>query len=162
MVLFACYNLSGSRLKPCLTSSCSFSLYFSSYSFKRVLNNPSGLALAFWYFHLKCGPHLQLLPYVFFSVRSILGMFFLYLIILQQFFYSCSNSFAALLFYAQPKLQIRVIYNVYLHQLSCHKILLKNFHFSLGRSSTLRLFESNLSPGCPYRNDQADWNISLW
>ena len=57
------------------------------------------------------------------------------------------------LFYRQPILQKRVIYSAYLHQLSCHKILLRNFHFSRGRSSnylhhhqnTLYKQERNLS-----------------
>ena len=38
---------------------------------------------------------------------------------------------------------------------------LKGFHSSYGWSRTCRLLWSLLSPGCPYKNDQADWNINL-
>ena len=151
MVLFACYHLCGSRLKPCFDHKLEFLAVFQlalpwkslkkSYWFK--------LAPAFWNFHLKCRPHLKTPPLKqMFSLSSftcsILWMFFLYLIILQYVFFPQIQtpqrfSSAALLFYTEPKLQKRVIYSAYLHQLSCHKILLKNFHFSQGRSSTPRL-----------------------
>ena len=69
-------------------------------------------------------------------------------------------SSAALLFYTEPKLQKRVIYSAYLHQLSCHKILLKNFHFSQGRSSTPRLLLSLQLPKSACRTEQDDGKTS--
>ena len=47
---------------PALTTSWSFSLYFSSHYPERVLKNLTGLAPAFWNFHLKCRPHLKTPP----------------------------------------------------------------------------------------------------
>ena len=177
MVLFACYNLNGSRLKPCFNHKLEFFAVFQLLLLWRSLKK----ILLVWFqpfgtFTWNAGHTLNAYPKTDVFVCLLLSVaffecFFLYLIIIQYalFFFSSSQvqipqvfTSAALLFNTQSKLRKRVICSAYLHQLSCHKILLKNFHFSLGRSSTLRLFERNLSPGCPYRNDQADWNISLW
>ena len=75
IVFLACYHLSGPRLKPCFDHELEF---FSVFQFVLLCKC---LAPAFWNFHLKCGPHLKLLPWrkcfrlsTFFS--SILWMFF--------------------------------------------------------------------------------------
>ena len=175
MVLFACYNLNGSRLKPCFNHKLEFFAVFQLLLLWRSLKK----ILLVWFqpfgtFTWNAGHTLNAYPKTDVFVCLLLSVaffecFFLYLIIIQYalfFFFSSQVQIpqvftsAALLFNTQSKLRKRVICSAYLHQLSCHKILLKNFHFSQGRSSTRRLLLSLQLPKSACRTEQDDGKTS--
>ena len=104
-----------------------------------------------------------LLVWLHFSIRLISAFNYFYYVLfsfLSQVQTPQKFAFAALLFYTPPKLQRLVTLSAYLHQLSCHKILLKHFNFSQSWSSTLRLLLSLQLPKCACGTEQDDGKTS--